>query len=256
MNVRFLISLAVSGAVHAGVFVMGSGLLDHYEPGLQDHRTTGTLTVSVALDRVDTPEADTMPHTTPRRHQPMDEKAGPSRPSQQTPSDSQIPKTLVKRDNERHTTPEDTGQDAPAVDEQNKTREARPDIAAAKQAAAPRQRAAESPASRATRQTGETSNSAEISYLSEFLAELSRYKHYPRSARLSRQQGKVVVELVLRKDGLISDAAVSEGSRYPALNRAALRSVQQMKRFKPFPETFDRSEWRLSVPFKYAFDDH
>lgn len=259
MNTRFLVAMAVSGAVHMGAFVMGSGLYDRSMTGPEEYRVTDTLTVSVSVAAFDSTDRDYSPPVPEARH-----PAGKIAASQQAEPEV-APRNRVVSSRARSVRAE-AGHTAEAASEELARAEPSPPGADVPQAGAgsahgQRQRgrpvqsasnrAAPAPAEAAA---GQRTDPFERTYLSEFLTELSRHKHYPQSARLRQQQGRVVVAILLQRDGTIADVALAEKSGHHALDRAALRSVKRMGRFRPFPDSMDRDEWRLSVPFKYAID--
>lgn len=253
MNTRFLVSIALSGAVHAGVFVMGSGLYDHYMAGLQDTEVTETLSVSVApleSSSPETPENASVNTSADQPSEPVKTNVADDTPVSRSadeptvvepaPQQEQSPAPVEQRDD---SFAEQVTEQEPDEEESSGPTPASPP---------PTRVASARPTASTSSLNGRKKAEAERTYLSEFLAELSRHKHYPRSARLRRQQGKVVVSMLLNRDGTITNISLEKGSDYPALNRAALDSVRSIDRFKPFPESLGRSEWRLSVPFKYA----
>lgn len=263
MNSRFLIAITVSSAVHAGVFVVGAGTYDHYLEGLQDTQVTQTLTVSVAISQPRAPESTAGSQPLEEHHapgggvaaapalqtKPEPRSGNPAEPaSASTPTDgsgTRMPRDAARNEPPPESAKVDSGTE-PEPRSGGRQPAQQPEHTSAPLRSTPGDDAA----------AGARNSAAERTYLSEFLAELSKHKHYPRSARLRQQQGKVVIALLLHRDGMISEVSVAENSRYPSLNRAALRSVKQMRRFKPFPETLDRTQWRLNIPFKYAINDH
>lgn len=267
MQIRFLVSLLVSGVVHAGVFVVGSGMYDRFIAGVTSMERPAAISVSIDIVTVvrDSVEAPPVERATRDARQSYT-KQSPNH-SSSAGGDKPTPTPRV----EEHTAP-----DGSETADANK----RPmdNAATARLASEPQRDKALHEATAAnegdSRETGSFSsalsreplvgqdsnkgrtNEAERTYLAEFLSELSRYKHYPRSARLREQEGRVVVDLVLEKDGTITDVKVARASGYLVLNRAALRSVQRMDRFKPFPSDLERKSWRLSIPFQYAIKPH
>lgn len=266
MNTRLLISIAISGVLHTGVFVAGSGWHRQFLAGLDDVRRTEILTVSVE------------PRALPS--EPADSSSGGSRPVPPAPGQEtvrgEIPPERASPQSRSRSRPAasrvfaaraDHGHAADPAETQAPDAAATPGTGSSPSPTASRNVPAEEAAARSGEGAGPRSpastseqgddhrDKVERTYLAEFLAELSKHKHYPRSARVRRQQGKVVVALVLRDDGSINDVQVEEPSHYPILNRAALRSVKQLKRFKPFPEDLNRSAWHLSVPFQYSIRD-
>lgn len=89
-------------------------------------------------------------------------------------------------------------------------------------------------------------------YLASLAAEIRHCKYYPRSARRLREEGRVVVSFVIRKDGRLQDIAVRESSGYRRLDEAAIKTLQRVSPFKPIPEALDRDQWAISVPIAFS----
>ena len=59
---------------------------------------------------------------------------------------------------------------------------------------------------------------------------------YPREAVLARQEGTVVVRLVVGEDGRVQSAEADEPSPWPLLNQSALRTVREQWQFRRGPK--------------------
>jgi protein TonB len=268
MSNRLTVALALSGALHAGLFVATSGPHQWLLAGLHHPRSTETLTVSIRA-AVNAADETRGPAKVSRQGSHRARKVA-SAPSPTPPAANRI---LVRRapDKTPRRPPAKSGRlrvtankDEPGQSTAKAPPESRRMTEATGGDRSSDHRISDQVATGATsrhdtlgeRKTdGDGRKAAERTYLAEFLAALSRYKHYPQSARLRRQEGRVVVALLLAKDGTIKDVQIKEPSRFPLLNRAALRSVRELDRFKPFPAGMDRSAWQLSVPFQYAIRD-
>jgi len=55
---------------------------------------------------------------------------------------------------------------------------------------------------------------------------VAELKHYPSSARLNGQEGKVIVRAVIRSDGRLADVIVQKSSGHSVLDAAALEAVK------------------------------
>lgn len=267
-NVRLLTAVAISGVLHVGLFIAGAGLSARLLAGMKDIRRVGTLTVSMAPaaaprdsiaspaepDRQAVRHDEAAHHARPphahRSEEPRIANAAHRSGHKSSSNAHRFPPSdpvAVKRAARRRTTSNTRGVEPGG---RRDARQPATHVAGGPTDSSPRSAAPESGAADAAQEA------VARTYLGEFLAALSRYKHYPQAARLRREEGKVVVALVLRSDGSIDDVRVKEASRFPLLNRAALRTVAQLDRFKPFPADIHRAEWHLSVPFKYTISDH
>ena len=93
---------------------------------------------------------------------------------------------------------------------------------------------------------------AEERYLTELLNAIAQHRFYPARARSKGQQGRVEVNLTILRSGEFKSIAVSKPSSYRTLNKASTRTLNRLRRFKPFPSDIDRDSWRISIPFRYV----
>ncbi|WP_273863022.1 energy transducer TonB family protein [Pseudomonas sp. LA5] len=93
-------------------------------------------------------------------------------------------------------------------------------------------------------------------YLHGVRGDLERYKQYPtgRQASLERPSGKVVVWLLVDRNGKVLDRGLEERASSMLLNRAATSSLARIEQVKPFPpEAFaGRSQLRITATFDYS----
>ncbi|WCE06733.1 energy transducer TonB family protein [Pseudomonas sp. JBR1] len=93
-------------------------------------------------------------------------------------------------------------------------------------------------------------------YLHGVRGDLERYKQYPtgRQASLERPSGKVVVWLLIDRNGKVLDRGLEERASSILLNRAATSSLARIEQVKPFPpEAFaGRSQLRITATFDYS----
>ncbi|MFO0700266.1 MAG: energy transducer TonB [Nitrospira sp.] len=83
----------------------------------------------------------------------------------------------------------------------------------------------ESPANVAAAPGHETK--ADNRWLAESLwRRVAELKHYPNSARMNGQEGKVILKAVIRSDGQLADVFVQKSSGYSALDAAAIEAVK------------------------------
>ncbi|MEI6116666.1 MAG: TonB family protein [Burkholderiales bacterium] len=74
---------------------------------------------------------------------------------------------------------------------------------------------------------------------------------YPQSARSRRQQGKVIVRVVISPTGQPSSIDVLQPSGFDALDRAALDAVRRA-RFRPYAENGVALEALVDIPFDFV----
>ncbi len=96
----------------------------------------------------------------------------------------------------------------------------------------------------------------ESRYIARLLAELEKYKQYPRGreASLQRPQGNVVVWLLVDRSGKVLDSGIEKKATNMLLNRAAQTSLQRLEKVVPFPEeSFSgKDKYRFSATLVYS----
>ena len=95
----------------------------------------------------------------------------------------------------------------------------------------------------------------ESRYIARLLAELEKYKQYPRGreASLQRPQGNVVVWLLVDRSGKVLDSGIEQKATNMLLNRAAQTSLKRLDQVVPFPEdSFSgKDKYRFSATLVY-----
>jgi|FLYM01.1.fsa_nt_gi periplasmic protein TonB len=92
---------------------------------------------------------------------------------------------------------------------------------------------------------------AEEIYKSQIARELNARKSYPLMAKKLRQQGRVVVQFNVARDGQIIEAKVVKSSPFTTLNSSAQKLVENLKNLNPFPNEIKKSTWLFQVPVDY-----
>jgi TonB family protein len=88
-------------------------------------------------------------------------------------------------------------------------------------------------------------------YVGNVLQLIERQKKYPPAAQRRGQQGRVLLSLIVNKQGEIVDVRVAEPSAFPDLNDAALEIVRRIRNFPPLPDELKRAEISLQIPVEY-----
>lgn len=97
--------------------------------------------------------------------------------------------------------------------------------------------------------TGERGN-----YLTLLREKIDRYKKYPLMARKSRQQGVVLVEFNLSKEGHLKDCQLKKSCGYRLLDRAALQAVKAAAPFPDVPSTIELNMTSFIVPVRFVIN--
>lgn len=87
-------------------------------------------------------------------------------------------------------------------------------------------------------------------YISELRQFIENQKYYPRKAARLKQSGSVEIDIEIDQHGHFVKIEIKRPSHYSTLNKAALRLVQEINRFKPLPNEMGEKVV-LSVPLKY-----
>lgn len=85
-------------------------------------------------------------------------------------------------------------------------------------------------------------------YLQEIMKRLQSAFEYPRAAQRRRQQGEVVLELMIEGSGEIASVQLSTGSGHALLDDAALAMVRRLTPLPPLPDHFPDGRLQLGVP--------
>ncbi len=84
----------------------------------------------------------------------------------------------------------------------------------------------------------------------EFIKWLTRNLKYPAQARLLRQQGKVVAEFIVNKDGSVTDVSIVK-SLNPACDREALRVLRMMPRWTAGVQNDKPCRTKVCIPIVF-----
>ncbi|MBW2476108.1 MAG: energy transducer TonB [Deltaproteobacteria bacterium] len=94
----------------------------------------------------------------------------------------------------------------------------------------------------------------ENDYLQALLRELAKHKKYPDSARRRGLEGDVIVTFTVLEDGTISRTNIEKSSGWSILDRAAIRSLKRLGRFKPIPTELNRDAWAFLVTIHFSLE--
>jgi protein TonB len=93
---------------------------------------------------------------------------------------------------------------------------------------------------------------AATDYEGRLLAHLARHQDYPRTARLRGLEGKVVLRLVIARDGRVIDAAVRSRSGKDILDAGALSTIARAGRLPPLPPELAGETVEFMVPVVFS----
>ena len=90
------------------------------------------------------------------------------------------------------------------------------------------------------------------SYLGRVLAQLNRFKQYPRAARQARIEGEVMLHFVMDADGKVQSAEISKSSGRPVLDAEALALIQRAQPLPALPVEFPTRTLDAVVPIEFS----
>jgi len=121
-----------------------------------------------------------------------------------------------------------------------------PPVAAQPPMAAPAAAAIPAP----QRSAGETRDS----YLGRLLAQLNRFKQYPRAARQAHIEGVVMLHFVMDADGKVQSFEIAKSSGRPVLDAEALALIQRAQPLPALPADFPTRTLDAIVPIEFALN--
>ena len=90
------------------------------------------------------------------------------------------------------------------------------------------------------------------SYLGRVLAQLNRFKQYPRAARQARIQGVVMLHFVMDADGKVVSCEIAKSSGRPVLDAEALALIQRAQPLPAIPADFPTRTLDAVVPIEFS----
>ena len=90
------------------------------------------------------------------------------------------------------------------------------------------------------------------SYLGRVLAQLNRFKQYPRAARQARIEGVVMLHFVMQADGKVSSFEIAKSSGRPVLDAEALALIQRAQPLPALPPDFPTPTLDAVVPIQFS----
>ncbi|MEO8300607.1 MAG: energy transducer TonB [Rhizomicrobium sp.] len=96
-----------------------------------------------------------------------------------------------------------------------------------------------------------SSGEARDSYLGRVLAQLNRFKQYPRAARQAHIEGVVMLHFVMNADGKILSFEIAKSSGRPVLDAEALALIQRAQPLPALPADFATRTLDAIVPIEF-----
>lgn len=89
-------------------------------------------------------------------------------------------------------------------------------------------------------------------YLAAIQARLARFKVYPRSAQIAREEGVVRVRFVVAADGSVLDWRIVDSSGFDSLDHAAEAMIERASPLPPIPPELGRNRMEIVLPVRFA----
>lgn len=97
-------------------------------------------------------------------------------------------------------------------------------------------------------------NNIKNKYLSGLKQKLEDIKKYPRMAKRMGQEGIVIVNFSISKEGKFKDINISKKCKYSLLNKEAKKTVANLEKYKKIPEELKIVSWKIEVPIKFSIN--
>jgi protein TonB len=90
------------------------------------------------------------------------------------------------------------------------------------------------------------------SYLGRLLAQLNRFKQYPRAARQAHIEGVVMLHFVMDAEGRVQSFEIAKSSGRPVLDAEALALIQRAQPLPALPADFPTRTLDAVVPVEFS----
>ena len=97
----------------------------------------------------------------------------------------------------------------------------------------------------------QSSGEARDNYQGRLLAQLNRFKQYPRAARQAHIEGVVMLHFVMAADGKVQSFEIAKSSGRPVLDAEALALIQRAQPLPALPADFPTSTLDAIVPIEF-----
>lgn len=228
--------MAVSVAIHAGVFLQMSGMVD-FKP-------SSYIPISIRKDVK--PPVRAIPKPPARQPLPAARKPRPGiAPDQTVPSIAPVP------EESKYIQPVEM----PSMESLAPARDTEPPAA---QETLPETVPAPLPDADAgdtalsqSQPVDDGGDAARMNYFNAVRLKIESHKKYPETARQQQMEGVIVAAFVIHPDGSISDLSVASGSGHESLDTAALEAVTNAAPFSPLPAKYFNKPATVKVPIAF-----
>ena len=78
--------------------------------------------------------------------------------------------------------------------------------------------------------------------------------HYPLSAKKLGQQGIVLMNIVINKDGQVLKSEIKQKSPFQAFNTSTLEIIRRVGKFPAIPKEIGLDQYEVTIPVKYILE--
>jgi len=100
-----------------------------------------------------------------------------------------------------------------------------------------------------------TSKKEQVENLNKYILYINKTiqknKFYPKIAKNMGIEGKCILKFKILKNGKIAEVNLDKKSKFLVLNKAAVKILEKIGKFKPFPSSLGKEEIVLKIPIKY-----
>ncbi|MCO5144000.1 MAG: energy transducer TonB [Oligoflexia bacterium] len=89
-------------------------------------------------------------------------------------------------------------------------------------------------------------------YLEGLYSAIDHQKNYPLLSRRLGETGKVIISIVLLKNGELENIQIKTKSAFSRLDQAALDTVLKIKNYKPIPESIASDLLTIDIPIEFT----
>lgn len=90
-----------------------------------------------------------------------------------------------------------------------------------------------------------------ISWQGKVMAHLNKFKKYPSSSLTNKEEGRIVVRVMIDQDGNVLSSSIKQGCKFFRLNDEALKLFKVASPLPKPPEEIASSEIAFSIPIEY-----
>lgn len=91
-------------------------------------------------------------------------------------------------------------------------------------------------------------------YGTKLRAEISKNKIYPNISKKLKEQGIVIINFKVDKSGLFFDIKLISSSNKTRLDEAAINTIIETKKYKPFDENIKKEYLEFNLPLEYLLN--